>query len=286
MTLVLTLAFLKPGHIVLLVIAFVIGRWVYGRIQEARAQTRRDGLENPNQNVQSPTSDQGRAMRSGGESQGDVTGGGPTNLSVSEHAEREKARQQYAERAERLRAQRLGKAMPGAAGGASAGASTPMPKADGSDQGWVTTPSPARPPQSQSQSQAPMTQSRPLPTQQAKALPTNTPAHQAPSTQKQWQPAPAPQTPVKQTQRTPSHASGPEAIIPGAPAGVGISDVSQQQARASRGQLKASQPSQQAARVTSQAPVQHTLGRIGTIEDLRRAVVLREILDPPVSLRE
>lgn len=273
MNLPLTIANIPPEVIILLVIIFVVGRWVYNKMQEFKAHMRKlqTGLENPNQEVAAPTSDEGRATRSGGGA------GTPGNLSASEHAEREKARQQYAERAERLRAQRLGKGMPG---GAASGQATQADTGAGqSEEGWTSMPSPAKVPQTQSQSQAPMAQSRPLPSQQPKALPTNQPAHQ------KAQPAPA-QVARKQTVRAqaPQSLQTPEAIIPGAPAGVGIGEETQAQQRARGGQPKALAP--QAAKVTSQAPVQHTLGRIGTIEELRRAVVLKEILDQPVSLRE
>jgi hypothetical protein len=278
MHLPVTLAAISPGLIIIVFVLFVIGRWVVNQVRESNARARAQaGLENPGQQgmsgpgeqaqsqMQTPTQS-GMGMQSSTATQ--MGSGAPLDP-----AARERARQMYSERAEMLRAQKMGKAPAGV---------NPPAGNTGGQMGQA---------QAQSPSQARMQEPRPLPTQTAAKLPANRPVQTIPGPKPvQQQPAARPQ-PVKRpapaAQRPQPAASAPN--VPGLAQSYEREHAEAQElqrARVAKSDAGRGQPNQKAdARrdpVTTVANITRTVSAM----DLRRAVMMREILDPPVSLRE
>jgi hypothetical protein len=281
----LTLAVSIEAVIVGLIIVFSIGQWVYQQMKEAQARAKRreeagrqpqhtmDTAQSPMEAStrdalrQTPLTSNPSASQMSTQSTPTIN---PGNMTATELAERERARQQYAERAERLRAMREGRLTqpPG------------QPKSNPAPQ------------QTRMPEPRPLPESRPLP--EAPPRPTASAPPPRPSAPPppppRPQPVPQPQQSAPRPAPTPAPAMGiPPAATP--QVGFAASPTMAQQSQARQQQQRAGQQRQQAqqqaqGRQPQQAEQTPVLGKLGTLADLRRAVILKEILDPPVSLRE
>ncbi len=260
----ITLAAIQPGYIIIAFVIFVIGRWVINQIREANARAQQQAGMGSDDSLSANTKQEPenifhsykekltKALEANFDQESPdqemEQAQTPPKESVS-------AREQFAQRAERLREKRAALGQQGE-------------RAAQQRPGQMSAPT---------QASGRMQEPRPLPTQTAKNLPTNLP-NQRPAQANQ--PAVPKAQPKKPTQPRPK----PQPAVSALPQSYEREHDEQQELQRARvAQAKSPQGTPASARGPAQAP---NITRTVTAMDLRRAVMMREILDPPVSLRE